>query len=79
MGFGVAAFGFLYAVFIIFNTIIGNPPEGWASTMVVILVLGGVQMIMMGVIGEYLWRNIEESRGRPLYFIEKDTSRIKVE
>jgi len=71
----VASFGFLYAIFIIFNMITGNPPEGWTSTMVVILVVGGVQMMMMGIIGEYLWRNIEESRNRPLYFVEKDTDK----
>ena len=71
IGIIVATCGFLYAIFIIYNTFAGSPPEGWTSTMVVILVLGGVQMVMMGVIGEYLWRNIEESRSRPLYFIEK--------
>jgi dolichol-phosphate mannosyltransferase len=41
--------------------------------MVVILVLGGLQMVMFGIVGEYLWRNLDESRKRPLYFIEKST------
>ena len=41
--------------------------------MVAVLVLGGIQMIMLGVAGEYLWRNLDESRKRPLYFIEKET------
>jgi dolichol-phosphate mannosyltransferase len=39
--------------------------------MVGILVLGGIQMIMLGMIGEYLWRNLDETRKRPLYFIER--------
>jgi dolichol-phosphate mannosyltransferase len=38
--------------------------------MVVILIIGGLQMIMLGVLGEYLWRNLEESRRRPLFLIE---------
>jgi dolichol-phosphate mannosyltransferase len=44
--------------------------EGWAALMVVVLVFGGVQMIMLGIIGEYLWRTLEHARKRPLYFIE---------
>ena len=38
--------------------------------MVVLLVVGGLQMLMLGVLGEYLWRALEESRGRPRYIIE---------
>ena len=49
----------------------GSRVEGWASLMIVILFLNGVQMMAIGVIGEYLWRNIEETRKRPHYIIEK--------
>lgn len=73
IGILVAAAGFLYALFIIIHAFVGHPVEGWASTMVVILVLGGLQMMMLGVIGEYLWRNLDETRKRPLYFIERQT------
>ena len=74
VGFLVALVGFLYALFTIVNAVfIGKPVQGWSSTMVVILILGGLQMIMFGIVGEYLWRNLEESRKRPLYFIEKST------
>ena len=65
--------GFLYAMFIIVYAIVGNPVQGWASTVVLILVLGGLYMLMLGIIGEYLWRNLDESRRRPLYFVEKST------
>jgi hypothetical protein len=41
--------------------------------MVVLLVIGGVQMLMMGVLGEYLWRAFDESRKRPRYLIEAMT------
>ena len=73
LGALVALIGFLYAIFIVIHAIIGNPIQGWASIMIVILILGGLQMIMFGILGEYLWRNIDESRRRPLYFIEKTT------
>ena len=73
VGFFVAFMGFLYALYLIFNSFLRNPIAGWSSLMVVILVLGGLQMIMFGIAGEYLWRNLDESRKRPLYFIEKST------
>jgi dolichol-phosphate mannosyltransferase len=72
----IAAFsGFLYALFIIGNAFLGNPIVGWSSIMVAVLIIGGIQLIALGVIGEYLWRNIDESRKRPLFFIEKRTDK----
>jgi len=41
--------------------------------MVVILILGGIQMLMVGVLGEYLWRALDEIRGRPKFLIEAST------
>jgi hypothetical protein len=71
LGFAAAFCGFLYAMFVmIMRFIVGDPIEGWASLMVVILIIGGLQMLMLGVLGEYLWRNLEESRKRPLFLIE---------
>lgn len=43
---------------------------GWTSTIVLILFLSGAQMLMLGVIGEYLWRILDQVRGRPLYVLE---------
>jgi polyisoprenyl-phosphate glycosyltransferase len=40
--------------------------------MVVVLIFSGIQMLMMGVLGEYLWRALDESRRRPRYLIESD-------
>ena len=72
LGFGIAFLGFIYALFIVISTLFtGNPVEGWASTMVVILILGGLIIFMLGIVGEYLWRTLDESRKRPLYFIEE--------
>jgi glycosyltransferase involved in cell wall biosynthesis len=73
LGFLVAVIGFFYAAFVVFNALHGYPPQGWASLMVVVLVIGGIQMLMMGVLGEYVWRALDESRHRPRYLIEATT------
>ena len=70
VGFVVALLGFAYAAFVVFNAFRGVPAQGWSSLMVVLLVIGGLQMLMLGILGEYLWRALEESRGRPRYIIE---------
>jgi polyisoprenyl-phosphate glycosyltransferase len=46
--------------------------------MVVVLLVGGLQMVMMGVLGEYLWRALDESRRRPRYIIEATTAEGQV-
>ena len=75
VGFAVAFSGFVYAGVVIFNSLHGSPVQGWASLMVVVLVVGGVQMVMMGVLGEYLWRALDEARRRPRYILEATTKR----
>jgi dolichol-phosphate mannosyltransferase len=74
MGFIVGLFGFLYAGYVIYNALTGTPTEGWSSLMVVVLLVGGCQMLMMGVLGEYLWRALDEARRRPRYLIEDTTT-----
>lgn len=70
-GIIISLIAFIYMLLIIFRTIIwGTDVAGYASTMVVILFLGGIQLIFLGVIGEYLGRAFYESKGRPLYFID---------
>ena len=64
--------GFIYMLVIIIKTLVkGVEVPGYASTMVVILFLGGIQLIFLGVIGEYLGRAFYETKGRPLYFIDR--------
>ena len=79
VGFIVAIIGFLYAGLVMVNALAGRPPQGWASLMVVVLVVGGIQMLMMGVLGEYLWRALDEARRRPRYMIEAVTANRDVE
>ena len=72
LGMICSLFGFLYAIVVIllrFTT--RTPVEGWSSLIVVVLVLGGIQMMMLGILGEYLWRTLEASRRRPTYFLEE--------
>lgn len=73
LGVATALVGFFYAVVVIANALAGRPPAGWSSLMVVVLVLGGAQMTMMGVLGEYLWRALDEARRRPRFLIEART------
>ncbi len=70
LGFITAFLGFLYAISVVWCYLKGSPVEGWSSLMIGILVVGGCQMMMLGVIGEYLWRTFDESRKRPAYVIE---------
>lgn len=66
--------GFFYASFVVILRLRhSSPVPGWSSLMVVVLVLGGVQMMMLGVLGEYLWRTLEAARRRPAYFLEETT------
>jgi dolichol-phosphate mannosyltransferase len=69
---GIIAFlGFAYAFFLIIRRLGWNDPVlGWTSVLVVILVLGGIQLVMLGVLGEYLWRTADEARKRPVYVVK---------
>jgi len=70
LGLIVALAAFVYAVVIVLKTLLyGDPVPGYPSLMVVILFLGGIQLMFIGIIGEYLGRVFDESKGRPLYFV----------
>lgn len=73
-GFGLvtALAGFLYAIVIAYNRFFRDVPfSGWAPIMILILIIGGIIMLMLGIIGEYLWRTYDETRKRPLYIIDR--------
>lgn len=72
LGFITACLGFLYAGLIVYNRLVHNFPfKGWAPIMVLILIIGGLIMLMLGFIGEYIWRIYDESRKRPVYIIKE--------
>jgi glycosyltransferase involved in cell wall biosynthesis len=70
-GLGVAALGLVYSVFLIVRSLLGvDTPSGWPTILVVVLVLGGIQLMVIGIMGEYLWRAVEEARRRPLFVVK---------
>ena len=72
VGITLGIIAFLYSLFIIGLMLAGkSQPEGWTSLMVVILFVSAFQMIGLGIIGEYVWRNLEASRQRPVYVVDK--------
>ena len=72
IGILISIIGFIYMLTIIIKTIIsGVDVPGYASTMVVILFIGGIQLIFLGVIGEYLGRAFYETKNRPIYFVDR--------
>jgi len=72
LGGAVALMGFVFALFLIFRTLFqGADVPGYASLMVVVLFLGGLNLLTLGIIGEYLGRTYMEVKGRPLYLVRE--------
>ena len=72
-GFGVSIFAFLYIVVVLILKAIGVSWLGYTSLMASILFLGGVQLLMIGIMGEYLARIFDEVKRRPLYLVGERT------
>lgn len=71
-GLGVALAGLAYATVLLGRALAGvDTPSGWPTILVVVLVLGGIQLTVVGIMGEYLWRAVEEVRRRPLYVVRQ--------
>ena len=62
----------VYAFKVFYNFFYGEPIEGWSSVILLILIIGSFTFVMMGVIGEYIWRILDEVRDRPYFVIEKE-------
>lgn len=70
-GFLCAAGAFLYAlVFVVKTLVVGDSVRGFPTLIVTVLMLGGLQLMAMGILGEYLGRLFMESKGRPLYLLK---------
>jgi glycosyltransferase involved in cell wall biosynthesis len=72
LGFGFAGLAFAYLGWVLLVMLLGHtPPPGWTSLAFLVLLIGGVQLICMGTIGEYLGRVYDETRARPLYVVRR--------
>lgn len=72
LGIIISLVAFIYILFLVFRTIfIGNDLAGYPSMMAVILFLGGIQLVSLGVIGEYIGRIFNETKHRPLYLVDE--------
>jgi glycosyltransferase involved in cell wall biosynthesis len=72
LGLATASFAFFYAVIIVSKTLIfGRDVPGYASLITIMLFLGGLQLLTLGIIGEYLSRVFAEVKGRPVYVIDR--------
>jgi len=71
VGLLTAGGAFLYGLLVVLKTLLlGDPVPGYPSLMTVILFLGGVQLMAIGILGEYLGRVFMETKGRPLYLVK---------
>lgn len=72
LGLMVSVAAFAFMVYILFNTIVwGDPVAGYPTMMTVILFIGGIQLLCLGIIGEYLGKVFNETKNRPVYVINE--------
>ncbi len=72
MGLVISCLAFVYAVYIVLKTLIyGDPVKGFPTIIVTVLFLGGIQLLSLGIIGEYIGRVYEETKQRPIYIVKE--------
>jgi glycosyltransferase involved in cell wall biosynthesis len=78
LGTVLALIAFVYGLQIVYETLLyGEKVPGYPSLFVGIMVLGGVQLIMLGVLGEYIGKILEEIKGRPVYFVAEHDVKLR--
>jgi dolichol-phosphate mannosyltransferase len=65
--------GFIYLIYALITFLVGLTAPGWTSMIGVVILLGGIQLLCLGIIGEYISRIFNESKNRPLFFIKERT------
>jgi glycosyltransferase involved in cell wall biosynthesis len=77
LGIGIAFVAFIYGGQIVYETVVyGERVPGYPSLFVGVMVLGGVQLIMLGVVGEYIGKILYEIKGRPVYFVAEHAVKL---
>lgn len=77
LGLGIAFFSSIYILYALFIKLTGRAVAGWTSILVVVLFIGGIQLIFLGILGEYLSRIYEETKRRPLYIVNEKVGFLK--
>lgn len=73
MGIIVSAVALLYMLYVLVKTlVVGDPVQGYPTLIIVILFLGGLQLLSLGILGEYLGRVFHETKHRPVYLVEEE-------
>ena len=76
IGIFVSSLSFLFAIYIVTSYLIqGNPYTGWTTLSTLTSFFGGLILLTLGLIGEYLWRILDQVRGRPLFIVKSDSQR----
>jgi dolichol-phosphate mannosyltransferase len=72
LGMTTALLGFLYALTVVASWLCGGTPfTGWAPLIMAVMIVGGLNMLMLGIVGEYVWRIYDEVRKKPNYIIDE--------
>jgi glycosyltransferase involved in cell wall biosynthesis len=74
LGLIVFLIGLVYSAYAIIENALGKTVPGWTSILVSVLIIGGIQLLSIGIVGEYIARIFNETKARPLYFIKEKTS-----
>jgi len=78
LGLIFSVLGFVYAGMVAYARFVNKVPfKGYAPIVILILIIGGIVMLMLGIIGEYLWRIYDETRKRPLYIIKDEVYNVE--
>ena len=71
-GLLIALLGFAYAALVfILKLLYGHPVKGWTPLMIIVLLLGGFQMLTLGIFGEYMWRILAQVQRREPYLVDR--------
>ena len=77
LGLGVSVLSFIGVVWAIVSQIMGKTITGWASTVCLVCFMGGIQLVCLGVLGEYIGKIYMEVKARPRYIISERTGEVK--
>ena len=73
LGVGGSLLALLFAAYVVVNRVVGHPVPGWASTVVIVVTMGAIQLLCLGLLGEYVARMYTQLQGRPAYFVAYDS------